>query len=296
VKRRNTASQNTSVASTDDPRTQSFDSSRQPKYLSPPKSSHHHLSQHNLDPTPSLCSDTGDPVEDERLPPTPRLTQEVALVPLLEPQVPNAPQGTIPRNIPSRIPTRLRSVIPRLQQRKQDNSVDLSTSDGFASRSIANPVLGQLSPQKPKPPGRTRKTPTKALSSRVLFDKDQTDAVIPGENLLLPLEDVDNGSTHLPGTTGDNVGSLEAELRRIARRDVEAEYQRELHDLAEQAGSLLVDVGQVNSRDVGFMAGGGAGGLPVWMGNADEAFNSDESEKSEVTGRHAVSQSFHYIP
>jgi hypothetical protein len=101
---------------------------------------------------------------------------------------------------------------------------------------------------------------------------------------------------HRPGPSAGNVGSLEAELRRIARREVEAEYQRELHDLAEQEGSMLVGVGQVNSRDVGFMAGGGAGGLPVWMGNADEAFNSDGSEKSEVTGGHAVSQSFHYIP
>jgi hypothetical protein len=99
-----------------------------------------------------------------------------------------------------------------------------------------------------------------------------------------------------PDAAGSNVGSLEAELRRIARREVEAEYQRELHDLADQAGSLLVDVGQVDSGDVGFMAGGGAGGLPVWMGNADKAFDSDESEKSEVTGGHVVSQSFRYIP
>ena len=161
---------------------------------------------------------------------------------------------------------------------------------------MANPVLAQLSPQKPKPPGRTRKTPTKILSGQVLFNNDQSDAAIPGENLLLPLGLVDNGSVHRPGAAEGNVGSLEAELRRIARREVEAEYQSELHDLADQAGSLLVGDGQINSGDVGFMAGGGAGGLPVWMGNADEAFNSDESEKSEVTGGHAVSQSFHYIP
>lgn len=105
-----------------------------------------------------------------------------------------------------------------------------------------------------------------------------------------------NGSMHHPGAAGGNVGSLEAELRRIARREVETEYQRELHSLAEQAGSLLVGVGQVKSGDVGFMAGGGAGGLPVWMGNADEAFNSDGSEKGEVTGSHTVSQPFHYTP
>lgn len=87
---------------------------------------------------------------------------------------------------------------------------------------------------------------------------------------------------HSSGPSAGNVGSLEAELRRIARQEVEAEYQRKLHDLAEQGDSLLVGVGQVNSRDVGFMAGGGAGGLPMWMGNTDEAFNSDGSETSEA--------------
>ncbi len=157
-------------------------------------------------------------------------------------------------------------------------------------------MLAPLSPQKPKPPCRTRKTPTKALCSQVLFDNDQIDAAIPGEDLQLPLGHESNGSMHHPGAAGGNVGSLEAELRRIARREVETEYQRELHDFAEQAGSLLVGVGQVKSGDVGFMAGGGAGGLPVWMGNADEAFNSDGSEKGEVTDGHAVSQSFRYIP
>jgi hypothetical protein len=203
--------------------------------------------------------------------------------------MPDAPQGTLQHNIPSRIPTRLKTIIPRLQKKEQDEPINLSASPVFASRSTTNPVLVQLSPQKPKPPGRARKTPTKALSNKVLFDN----AAIPGERLQLP---VDGDSMHRPGPAGGDVGSLEAELRRIARREVEAEYQRELHDLADEESSVLVGVGEVNSRDVGFMAGGGAGGLPVWMGTADEAFNSDGSEKSEVTGSHAVSQSFHYIP
>lgn len=286
-----------SAASTDSPRTHSRDSSRQSQYLSLPNISHHHQpGRHNLDPTPSLCSDTGDPVEDERPPPTPPPTHEITLVPPLGPQVPNAPQDTLPHGISSRIPARLKAVIPRMQQRDPDNSINLSMSTSFASRSTANPVLARLSPQKPKPPCRAGKTPTKALPGQVLFDNDQIDAAIPGEDLQLPLGHAGNGSMHHPGAAGSNVGSLEAELRRIARREVEAEYQKELHDLAEQAGSLLVGVGQAKSGDVGFMAGGGAGGLPVWVGNADEAFNSDGSEKSEVTGGHTVSQSFHYIP
>lgn len=284
------------MASTDSSQTQSSDPSRQPQYLSLPNSSHHHhAGRHNLDPTPSLCSDAGDLIEDERPPPTPPPTQEVTLVPLLEPQAPNVPRDVLSHNISSRIPARLKAVIPRLQHREQDNSVNLSTSAGFAGRSTANPALAQISPQKPKPPGRARKTPTKAPSSQVLFDNDQTDTAAPGEDLQLSFGRVDNGSRHRLGASAGNLGSLEAELRSIARREVEAEYQRALHDLAEQEGSLLVGVGQVNSRDVGFMAGGGAGGLPVWMGNADEAFNSDGSEKSEVTSGRAVSQSFHYI-
>ena len=278
------------MASTDGSQTHSRDSSRQSQYLSLPTISHHHQpGRQNLDPTPSLCSDTGDPVDDERPPPTPPPTHEVTLVAPLGPQVPK-------HNTSSRVPTRLKSVIPRLQQRDPDNSINLNTSASFASRSTANPVLARLSPQKPKPPCRTRKTPTKGLPSKILFDNDQIDAAIPGEDLQLPSRRVGNGSIHHPGAAGSNVGSLEAELRSIARREVEAEYQKELHDLAEQAGPLLVGVGQVKSGDVGFMAGGGAGGLPVWVGNADEAFNSDGSEKSEVTGDHAVSQSFHYIP
>ena len=279
-----------SVASTDGSRTHSRDSSRQSQYLSLPNISHHHQpGRHNLDPTPSLCSDTGDPVEDERPPPTPPPTHEVTLVPPLGPQVPDAPQDTLPHSISSRIPTRLKAIIPRLQQRDPDNSINLSMSASFASRST-------LSPQRPKPLCRVRKTPTKALPSQVLFDNDQIDAAMPGEDLQLSLGHADNGSMHHPGAAGSNVGSLEAELRRIARREVEAEYQKELHDLAEQASSLLVGVGQVKSGDVGFVAGGGAGGLPVWVGNVDEAFNSDGSEKSEVTSGHPVSQSFHYIP
>jgi len=271
------------VASADSSQTQSFNSSRQSQFLSLPNNSHHHHpGRHNIDPTPSLCSDTGDLVEDERPPPTPPPTHEAAPVSLLEPRVPNAPQDTSTCTIPSRIPTRLKAIIPRLQKKDEINSVNLSPSAVFTSQPTANPVLAQLSPQRPKPPSRARKIPTKTLSSRVRFDNDQPDAVIPGEGLKLPLEYIENGSMHSSGPSAGNVGSLEAELRRIARQEVEAEYQRKLHDLAEQGDSLLVGVGQVNSRDVGFMAGGGAGGLPMWMGNTDEAFNSDGSETSEA--------------
>ena len=144
---------------------------------------------------------------------------------------------------------------------------------------MANPVLAQLSPQKPKPPGRARKTPANTLSSQIHFDDDQFDARTPVEGLQIPVGKRDDGSRHCSGPSAGNVGSLEAELRRFAREEVEAEYQRELHNLADQEDSMLIGVGQVNSRDVGFMACGGAGGLPVWMGNVDEVFNSDGSEK-----------------
>jgi len=235
-------------------------------------------------------------MEDERLPPTPPPTHAVAPVPLLEPRVPNAPQDASSHRISSRIPTRLRAVIPRLQKNERDNTIGPNTSAVFANRSMANPVLAHLSPQKPKPPSRARKTPMNALSSQVHFDNDQNDARIPVEGLQISIGKRDNGSTHCSGPSAGNVGSLEAELRRIARQEVEAEYQRELHNLADQEDSMLVGVGQVKRRDVGFMAGGGAGGLPVWMGNVDEAFNSDGSEKGEVTGGHTVSQSSFYIP
>lgn len=280
------------MASADNSQTYSFDSSQQSQFLSLPNSSH--ASRHNLDPTPSLCSDTGEPVEDERVPPTPPSTHEVALVPLLEPRVPNALQDTLSHTIPSRIPTRLKSVIPRLQKKERDNTVTPNTSTAIASRSMANPVLAQLSPQKPKPPNRARKTPAKALSGQMHFYNDQIDAGMPTESLQVHIGKRDTRFTHCSGPSAGNVGSLEAELRRIARREVEAEYEREIHDLADQEDSVLAAVGQVSSRDAGFMAGGGAG-LPVWIGNVDEAFNSDGSEKSEVTGGHTAGQSSYYI-
>ena len=160
---------------------------------------------------------------------------------------------------------------------------------------MANPVLAQLSPQKPKPPNRARKTPAKALSGQTHFDNDQIDAGMPTESLQVHVGKRDTRFSHCSGPSAGNVGSLEAELRRIARREVEAEYEREIHDLADQEDLMLAAVGQVSSRDAGFMAGGGAGGLPVWMGNVDEAFNSDGSEKGEVTGGHTAGQSSFYI-
>lgn len=77
-----------------------------------------------------------------------------------------------------------------------------------------------------------------------------------------------------PSTSaGGNVPSLEAELRKIVRAEVEREFEQEMQDMDANAGRLLSGTGQRASQRDGFMAGGGGGGEPIWMGNGDEDYD-----------------------
>jgi hypothetical protein len=86
-------------------------------------------------------------------------------------------------------------------------------------------------------------------------------------------------------STGGNVSSFEAELRRAVRAEVEREFEREIHQLDAKAGEVLSGGGLRDSQRDGFMAGGGAGGEPVWMRNGMEDEEGFETERRGGSGR-----------
>lgn len=73
--------------------------------------------------------------------------------------------------------------------------------------------------------------------------------------------------------------SLEAELRKVVRAEVEREFEREIRELDAAAGEVLTGNGKRDSQRVGFMAGGGAGGQPIWMRNGSEDAEGFEVER-----------------
>jgi hypothetical protein len=75
------------------------------------------------------------------------------------------------------------------------------------------------------------------------------------------------------------VSSIEAELRRAVRAEVEREFEREIHQLDAKAGEVLSGTGLRDSQRDGFMAGGGAGGEPVWMRNGMDDEEGFETER-----------------
>ena len=81
-------------------------------------------------------------------------------------------------------------------------------------------------------------------------------------------------------STEGNVPSLEAELRKVVRAEVEREFEQEIQELDAHSGHVLSGTGQRVSQRDGFMAGGGAGGEPVWMRNGIEDYGERRSGSS----------------
>jgi hypothetical protein len=76
----------------------------------------------------------------------------------------------------------------------------------------------------------------------------------------------------------------------VVRAEVEREFEREIHELDARAGEVLSGSGLRDSQREGFMAGGGAGGGPVWMRNGIEDEEGFETERRGVSGRSGKSR------
>jgi hypothetical protein len=163
----------------------------------------------------------------------------------------------------------------------------------FPGRPATSELLPSLSPERPRAPGRrvrpSLQKASRASTSRVIqtsSDEDEEDPlsmsafdpVYQARAGLTPPASHKASSTregshsHSRGatqatSTGGSVPSLEAELKRVIRAEVEREIEAEMREINRGAERILSGRGQKSNDTAGFLSGGGGAGPAVWIHN-----------------------------
>ncbi|KIM32585.1 hypothetical protein M408DRAFT_19973 [Serendipita vermifera MAFF 305830] len=265
--------------------------------------------------TPSLVSDNGDLHDEEHLPSTPPPSTSQATTSRNRHSMPVPKASGVPEasNERQRIS---RNNIPSTSE--EGGGSERARTNSFPNRPNTSGPLPSLSPDKPRPPGRAtnRKTAPQRTVVTSSSDEDNDPIALLGPRhpveYSVPLrgEGRSSGKPHRYRTesvaksqhsrsrshsraptpaasSGGNLPSLEAELRKIVRAEVEREFEQEIQDLDAHSGRVLSGTGQRSSQRDGFMAGGGGGGVPVWMGGGDD---DDEDEGKPSRGQSTKSR------
>lgn len=185
-----------------------------------------------------------------------------------------------------------------------------SRASAFPNRPTTSELLPTLSPNKPRPKGRiSTKAQKDGASERHQEDKvvytvssdeedDPLSIITPSQPLrastsaahhsrhssqqALKQVDIDHrghsrsrsrartpaANANLPHDA--SAGSLEAEIKKMLRAEVEREFEAEIQELNAESERYLTGRGKRPSQSSGFMKGGGGAGEPVWMGNGND--------------------------
>lgn len=187
--------------------------------------------------------------------------------------------------------SRLRGTHPTVQREYTPDRL-------FPSRPSGSGPLPTLSPNRPRPPNRRHHPPVghsygeEPLANESSDDEDPLALLAPHKlgKKAPPISEVqqtrqrnqtptrprldENEGYSLAASTASDIPSLEHELKRMIRAQVEREFEQELKELSSSSRAVLT--GRGSREQDGYLAGGGGGGPAIWIEDARKPSQSQQ--------------------